>query len=128
MADQLPTPGQAMDTLASLYNNILFVKLAAYGYTPQSPVEAQQYLHLAEKLRAASEIPAVKSAAYEDSLITQASDDLDTVIGALDSNKSAAERHVALKQASADLATNAQLYTSVVALKIAEAERMASAA
>jgi hypothetical protein len=124
----LPDPQEAYAHLfTNVHQRAFFHKLASHGIEPQTPKEAQDLLELAGKLRVAAEDPSVKQAmAGDDSRFGAANAALDNLLGQEPAYKQAQaqEQTVAIKQAAAHLAQDPDIYNSVLALKVAEAEAL----
>lgn len=123
----LPDPQQAYTHLfQNVHSRVFFNKLANYGIEVNTPEEAQGYLELAGKLRAASMDPQFKAAAAENSVIGRMNSQLDHVLGQTGFNsgvKQAAEQEAERerREAVAWLAQDPGMYNSVLSVKAAEA-------
>ena len=131
-ASPLPNPEQAYNHLFdTVHGQVFFGKLAEAGYVPQTQKEAEDMLQLAGKLRLAEQDPAVKQAAAASSPLSQAAGALDGVLteNGMDGQlkqAAATEKEAALQQAVAHLLKDPDVYNSVLALKAAEAEKIAA--
>jgi len=126
-APALPDPDTAYQNLFDgIHQRVFFNKMAAYGYVPQTPAQAQYMLEMAGTLRAVEQEAAVKQAADENDPYFLAKQHLNQVLGVhgLDGGIKQAQAQndaFAIKQAAYELANDPLLYNSVLSLKAAEA-------
>ena len=126
----LPDPDTAYQNLFDgIHQRVFFNKMAAYGYVPQTPAQAQYMLEMAGKLRAVEQEAAVKQAQDMDDPYFLANQHLNQVLGihGLDDGIKQAQAEneaLAIKQAAAELANDPVFYNSVLSVKAAEAAQI----
>lgn len=129
----LPSPDQAFDKIATdVHANVFFTKLAQRGYQPRSQEEAFELLKLAADLRTAAEDPRIK-AAFDRSNPNPYAVARESLHGYLRQTgldgpfKSAGETeaNLSIMNYAAQLATDGDIYNSVLTIKAAEASAVA---
>ena len=129
-ATPLPSPEQAYNHLfTNVHARAFFGKLASLGFQPRSEKEAADMLELAGKLRMVEQ--QTKQASATANPYAQASNGLDQVLAqaGLDGGikqASSQERDVAINQVAAQVMEDPDIYNSVLSLKAAEAEQVAT--
>lgn len=126
-ANLLPDPQAAYDHLfQNVHSRVFFQKLAAAGYTYETPQQAATILELAGQLRLANQEQAVKVAAASNDPYAAALSHLNGVLHdhGFNSVKQAAanDEAWAVKSAAAQLMEDPDMYNSVLALKQAQAD------
>ena len=103
--------------MADVYAPVFFQQLAARGYAPQDEKQAADMLDLAGQVAVAQRDPRVQ-ATEQPSAYKQAADALQNVLGSSQQDVRQSRWNVAVKAAS-----DPAVYNSVLALRVAEAER-----
>jgi hypothetical protein len=124
MPTALPEPQAAYQTLFDeIHQRVFFQKMAAHGYDPSSPEQANQMLIDAGKLRNVEQSDHYKQAAAANDPYAQASAHLDRVLGVNPHQKQAQEAEITMRKAASALARDPRFYNAVLSLKAHEANQ-----
>ncbi len=123
----LPAVDAAADNLfQGVYGRVFFHKLAQAGFVPRTEAQAQYMLKVAQTVREAEEAEAIKTASDSNDPYAAAYHHLEQAVAQrglkLPGRMDAASREYSFKQAAAALASDPDIYDSVLAVKAAEAE------
>jgi hypothetical protein len=128
-APQLPDVDSAFNTVVNqVANSVFFHKLAAAGITPRSDEEARLILETSYKLASLNEQAQAKAAAENDSpfaTLNKAADSLMERYG-LAGVKAAAVHENECRSVSQAFAQHPEIYSAMLSLKVADANRSAA--
>jgi hypothetical protein len=114
----LPDGEKAAEVSQQLFNEVYFEKLAAFGFEPRSPEEAQAYLRLADKALTIAQHPAVKQAELANSPVLRLDAQLEQFMTSSGLNKQAAaqKQSAHINQLALAYASNPEVYAAMLAL------------